>query len=197
MEMKDGHMKRTGTYATTEVDRVVTDSPTTLDMGGISVVLQWNRKPQLSGDTPRVVVITSGKGKVGKTTTTANVGLSLARLGFSVVAIDADVGLRNLDLLLGLENRINHTVVEVLNGDCRLDQALVRDKRWSTAAAVVAATMEIEPIPRLLLNQFESCEDEERKEERTERTERSETRDDRERRKRRDRRQRQSQSGMN
>ncbi|KAL8233671.1 hypothetical protein R6Q59_019771 [Mikania micrantha] len=94
-------------------------------------VLQYNRKPELAGTTPRVVVITSGKGGVGKTTTTANVGLSLARLGFSVVAIDADVGLRNLDLLLGLENRVNYTVVEVLNGDCRLDQALVRDKRWS------------------------------------------------------------------
>ncbi|XP_058779126.1 septum site-determining protein minD homolog, chloroplastic-like [Vicia villosa] len=94
-------------------------------------LLQWNRKPQLSGETPRVVVVTSGKGGVGKTTTTANIGLSLARLGFSVVAIDADVGLRNLDLLLGLENRVNYTVVEVLNGECRLDQALVRDKRWS------------------------------------------------------------------
>ncbi|KAK4745513.1 hypothetical protein SAY87_011825 [Trapa incisa] len=97
----------------------------------VQSVLQWNRQPQLAGDTPRVVVITSGKGGVGKTTTTANVGLSLARLGFSVVAIDADVGLRNLDLLLGLENRVNYTLVEVLNGDCRLDQALVRDKRWS------------------------------------------------------------------
>jgi len=94
-------------------------------------LLQWNRKPQLSGETPRVVVVTSGKGGVGKTTTTANIGLSLARLGFSVVAIDADVGLRNLDLLLGLENRVNYTVVEILNGECRLDQALVRDKRWS------------------------------------------------------------------
>ncbi|CAA0831013.1 Putative septum site-determining protein minD homolog- chloroplastic [Striga hermonthica] len=97
----------------------------------IRAFLQYNRKPELSGETPRVVVITSGKGGVGKTTTTANIGLSLARLGFSAVAIDADVGLRNLDLLLGLENRVNYTVVEVLNGDCRLDQALVRDKRWS------------------------------------------------------------------
>ncbi|KAL6533238.1 Septum site-determining protein minD chloroplastic [Orobanche minor] len=97
----------------------------------IHALLQYNRKPQLSGETPRVVVITSGKGGVGKTTTTANIGLSLARLGFSAVAIDADVGLRNLDLLLGLENRVNYTVFEVLNGDCRLDQALVRDKRWS------------------------------------------------------------------
>ena len=97
----------------------------------IQSVLQWNRKPELAGETPRVVVITSGKGGVGKTTTTANVGLSLARLGFSVVSVDADVGLRNLDLLLGLENRVNYTLVEVMNGDCRLDQALVRDKRWS------------------------------------------------------------------
>ncbi|GKV31428.1 hypothetical protein SLEP1_g40115 [Rubroshorea leprosula] len=97
----------------------------------IASALQWNRKPQLAGETPCVVVITSGKGGVGKTITTANVGLSLARLGFSVVAIDADVRLRNLDLLLGLESRVNYTVVEVLNGDCRLDQALVPDKRWS------------------------------------------------------------------
>ncbi|GAA0153507.1 hypothetical protein LIER_43234 [Lithospermum erythrorhizon] len=97
----------------------------------IKSLLQYNRKPQLAGETPRVVVITSGKGGVGKTTTTANIGLSLARFGFKVVAIDADVGLRNLDLLLGLENRVNYTVIEVLNGECRLDQALVRDKRWS------------------------------------------------------------------
>ncbi|CAN1189157.1 Septum site-determining protein minD homolog, chloroplastic [Linum perenne] len=93
--------------------------------------LHWNRKPELSGNTARVVIITSGKGGVGKTTTTANIGISLARLGFSVVAVDCDVGLRNLDLLLGLENRVNYTLVEVLNGDCRLDQALVRDKQWS------------------------------------------------------------------
>ncbi|KAG6550653.1 hypothetical protein Mapa_007750 [Marchantia paleacea] len=80
---------------------------------------------------PTVVVITSGKGRVGKTTTTANLGMCLARLNFKVVAIDADVGLRNLDLLLGLENRVNYTVMEVLNGECRLDQALIRDKRWT------------------------------------------------------------------
>ncbi|ERM96489.1 hypothetical protein AMTRI_Chr09g36230 [Amborella trichopoda] len=93
-------------------------------------VLQWSRKPELSGETPRVVVVTSGKGGVGKTTTTANISLSLARLGFKVVALDADVGLRNLDLLLGLENRVNYTALDVLHGDCRLDQALVKDKRW-------------------------------------------------------------------
>ncbi|KAI5060944.1 hypothetical protein GOP47_0023449 [Adiantum capillus-veneris] len=97
----------------------------------ITSVLQWNRRPQLAGQVPRVVVITSGKGGVGKTTTTANIGLCLARLDFKVVAIDADVGLRNLDLLLGLENRVNYTAMEVLNGECRLDQALIRDKRWT------------------------------------------------------------------
>ena len=58
---------------------------------------------------------------MGKTTTTSNTGLSLACLGFSVVAIDADVSLRNLDLLLDLENLINYTMIEVLNGDCRVD----------------------------------------------------------------------------
>lgn len=94
-------------------------------------MLQWNRRPELAGEVPRVVVITSGKGGVGKTTTTANLGMCLARLNFKVVAIDADVGLRNLDLLLGLENRVNYTAMEVLNGECRLDQALIRDKRWT------------------------------------------------------------------
>ena len=104
-------------YPTTSIPFTKTLKPHLHRTITTSSVLQYNRKPQLSGDTPRVVVITSGKGGVGKTTTTANVGLSLARLGFSVVAIDADVGLRNLDLLLGLENRVNYTLVEVLNGD--------------------------------------------------------------------------------
>lgn len=77
----------------------------------------------------RTIVITSGKGGVGKTTTTSNLGMSLARLGYSTLLIDADVGLRNLDLLLGLENRIIYTGLDVLNGTCRLEQALVQDKR--------------------------------------------------------------------
>lgn len=92
--------------------------------------LNYSRKPVLSGPTPRVVVVTSGKGGVGKTTTTANLGLSLARHGLSVAALDADLGLRNLDLLLGLESRVNFTALDALNGLCRLDQALVRDKRF-------------------------------------------------------------------
>jgi len=77
----------------------------------------------------RVIVITSGKGGVGKTTTTSNIGMALARLGHSTLLIDADVGLRNLDLLLGLENRIIYTGIDVLNENCRLEQALIKDKR--------------------------------------------------------------------
>jgi len=77
----------------------------------------------------RVIVITSGKGGVGKTTTSSNIGISLARLGNSTLLIDADVGLRNLDLLLGLENRIVYTGLDVLNQSCRLEQAIIKDKR--------------------------------------------------------------------
>ena len=82
----------------------------------------------------RVIVITSGKGGVGKTTTTSNIGMSLARLGHSTLLIDADVGLRNLDLLLGLENRIIYTGLDVLNETCRLEQAIIQDKRQAKLA---------------------------------------------------------------
>jgi septum site-determining protein MinD len=77
----------------------------------------------------RIIVITSGKGGVGKTTVTANLGMTLAKMGHRVALVDGDFGLRNLDLLLGLENRVVYTAVEVLAGECRIDQALVRDKR--------------------------------------------------------------------
>ena len=76
-----------------------------------------------------VIVITSGKGGVGKTTTVANIGTGLAMLGKKVVVVDTDIGLRNLDVVLGLENRIVYNLVDVVNGSCRLRQALIRDKR--------------------------------------------------------------------
>ena len=79
----------------------------------------------------RVIVITSGKGGVGKKTTTSNIGMALARLGHNTLLVDADVGLRNLDLLLGLENRIIYTGLDVLAETCRLEQALITDKRQS------------------------------------------------------------------
>jgi len=79
----------------------------------------------------RVIVITSGKGGVGKTTTTSNIGMALSRLGHNTLLVDADVGLRNLDLLLGLENRIIYTGLDVLAETCRLEQALITDKRQS------------------------------------------------------------------
>lgn len=76
------------------------------------------------------IVITSGKGGVGKTTTTANLGTALAALGHKVVVIDGDTGLRNLDVLMGLENRIVYTIFDVVEGRCRLKQALIKDKRF-------------------------------------------------------------------
>ncbi len=78
-----------------------------------------------------VIVITSGKGGVGKTTATANIGTGLARLGYKTVVIDTDIGLRNLDVVMGLENRIVYNLVDVVEGNCRLKQALIRDKRFS------------------------------------------------------------------
>lgn len=76
------------------------------------------------------IVITSGKGGVGKTTTTANIGTALAALGHKVVVIDGDTGLRNLDVLMGLENRIIYTIFDVIEGRCRLKQALIKDKKF-------------------------------------------------------------------
>ena len=77
-----------------------------------------------------VIVITSGKGGVGKTTTSANIGTGLALLGRRTVMIDTDIGLRNLDVVMGLENRIVYNLVDVVEGNCRMKQALIRDKRY-------------------------------------------------------------------
>lgn len=87
----------------------------------------------------RVIVITSGKGGVGKTTTSANIGTALAKAGQKVVLIDTDIGLRNLDLLLGLENRIVYTIVDVVEERCKLKQALVKDKKNPNLCLLAAA----------------------------------------------------------
>ncbi len=88
---------------------------------------------------PRVITITSGKGGVGKTTITANLATALAMAGHQVVAVDADIGLRNLDVMMGLENRIVYDLVDVAEGRCRLRQALIRDKRLSNLFLLPAA----------------------------------------------------------
>jgi septum site-determining protein MinD len=86
-----------------------------------------------------VVTITSGKGGVGKTTTTANLSAALAAQRLKVVAIDADIGLRNLDVVMGLENRIVYDLVDVVEGTCRLRQAMIKDKRLEELYLIPAA----------------------------------------------------------
>jgi septum site-determining protein MinD len=86
-----------------------------------------------------VITITSGKGGVGKTTTTANLAVALAAAGDKVVCIDGDIGLRNLDVVLGLENRIVYDLVDVVEGRCRLRQAMIRDKRLEELYLIPAA----------------------------------------------------------
>ncbi len=93
---------------------------------------------------PRTILICSGKGGVGKTTLTANLGIALAKQGMRTAVLDADFGLRNLDLLLGLENRIVYTAQEVLAGSCRLEQALVKHKQEPNLALLPAGN------PRML-----------------------------------------------
>ena len=86
-----------------------------------------------------VIVITSGKGGVGKTTTSANLGCGLAIQGKKVALVDADIGLRNLDVVMGLENRIVYDLVDVVEGNCRMKQALIRDKRYPNLYLLPAA----------------------------------------------------------
>ena len=87
----------------------------------------------------RVIVTTSGKGGVGKTTSTANIAAALAKFGKKVVAVDADVGLRNLDVIMGLENRVVYNFIDVIEKNCTLKQALIRDKRVPNLFLLAAA----------------------------------------------------------
>jgi septum site-determining protein MinD len=98
-----------------------------------------NGQPAASVKLGRAIVITSGKGGVGKTTTTANLGSALAAMGKNVVLVDADVGLRNLDIVLGLENRVRFHLLDVIEGKAELDDALVRDKRNENLHLLAAA----------------------------------------------------------
>ena len=87
----------------------------------------------------RKIVLTSGKGGVGKTTTAVNIGAALAKRGHRVILVDTDIGLRNLDLVLGLEKRIVFDLVEVVEGRCQVRQALIKDKRFESLAILPAA----------------------------------------------------------
>jgi len=86
-----------------------------------------------------VIVVTSGKGGVGKTTSSANLGCGLALAGYKVALVDADIGLRNLDVVMGLENRIVYDLVDVVEGRCRIKQALIKDKRYNGLFLLPAA----------------------------------------------------------
>ncbi len=87
----------------------------------------------------RVITITSGKGGVGKTTATANIGIALASQGKRVVVIDADIGLRNLDVIMGLENRIVYDLVDLVEGSCQLRQAMIKHKKFNSLFLIPAA----------------------------------------------------------
>lgn len=103
----------------------------------------------------KVITVTSGKGGVGKTTLTANLSAALAGLGYKVTAIDADIGLRNLDVVMGLENRIVYDLVDVIEGRCRLRQAMIRDKRkpdlYLIPAAQTRDKMSVSPSDMILV----------------------------------------------
>lgn len=87
----------------------------------------------------KVITVTSGKGGVGKTTSTANIGVALAKLGKKVIIIDADIGLRNLDVIMGLENRIIYDLVDVVEGRCKFKQALIRHHQFTDLYLIPAA----------------------------------------------------------
>ena len=92
------------------------------------------------------IVVTSGKGGVGKTTTSANISTALAAEGKKVVVVDGDTGLRNLDVLMGLENRIVYTIIDVIEGRCRTKQALIKDKDFQIFAYFQLPKLKIKMI---------------------------------------------------
>lgn len=85
------------------------------------------------------IVFTSGKGGVGKTTTIANIGAGLSRLDKKVIMLDTDMGLRNLDVVMGMEDQIQYNLIDLLENKCRLKQALIRDKRYPNLFMIPAA----------------------------------------------------------
>lgn len=87
----------------------------------------------------KVIVVTSGKGGVGKTTTSANIGMGLALRGKNVLLIDADIGLRNLDVIIGMEDRIVYDLIDVIDGGCRPSEAIIKDKRYENLSLLPAA----------------------------------------------------------
>ena len=86
-----------------------------------------------------IIVVTSGKGGVGKTTTTANLGAGLAMMRKKVLMIDTDIGLRNLDVVMGLEHRILYNLVDIVEGNCRIRQAVIRDRQFPGLYLIPAA----------------------------------------------------------
>lgn len=115
---------------------MMADGNETLPDEGRHDAIHEQEEPAMAG---RVITVTSGKGGVGKTTATANLSAALALLGHRVVAIDTDIGLRNLDVVMGLENRIVYDLVDVVEGRCRLRQALIKDKRLADLFLIPAA----------------------------------------------------------
>ena len=112
----------------------------------------------------RIIVITSGKGGVGKTTATASIGAALALEGNRVAVIDMDIGLRNLDVVLGLENRIVFNIVDVVNGKCKLNQAAIRDRRIENLFLIPASQSDnkdvltpagVERVGKILKKEFD------------------------------------------
>jgi septum site-determining protein MinD len=137
-----------------DLERDIKDAPVAPD--GASAQLPLDAPPSAAHvKLGRSIVVTSGKGGVGKTTTTANLGTALADAGRSVVVVDADVGLRNLDVVLGLENRVSKHLLDVIEEKCALDEALVRDRvRRNLLLMPAAQNREKDDVPEAKMAQL-------------------------------------------